>query len=157
MRRAYTLVELLVVMSIIGLLVAFGVPAFDRYGRISVYNQKRDEIKSVLDQVYLLARNPESIEIVSYKATISGNTMVIKGCKTNGGCDLIGKSVVMQSGQNFQNPPNVDNLTCVNSNSNISCQMPQAVSFSDSKAGRGASYDLIANRPFQINVTELQN
>jgi prepilin-type N-terminal cleavage/methylation domain-containing protein len=153
-KSAYTLVELLVVMSIIGLLVAFGVPAFDRYGRISVYNQKKDEIKSVLDQVYLLARNPESIEIVSYKATISGNTVVIKGCKTNGGCDLTGKSVVMQSGQYFQAPPG-DVLTCVNSNSNISCQMPATpFSFQDSRANKGAVYVLAANRSFQINITE---
>lgn len=64
---AYTLVELIVVVAIIGLLASFGIPAFSKYGRVSDAEQKTLEIKELVTQARSLAQNPENSLVESYR------------------------------------------------------------------------------------------
>ena len=65
-KKAFTLTEILIVISIIGLFVVFAVPAFDKYGRNSDFREKADEVRLLINQTYILSQNPASIDIQSY-------------------------------------------------------------------------------------------
>jgi|GEM_PF-1274119 len=87
--KAYTLVELLVVMIIIGLLAAFGIPAFLRYGRHTEANQKAEEIRSLFDEAKSLSLNPENTLVTSYRVyydntDTSKPKYILKSCFSDG-------------------------------------------------------------------------
>jgi prepilin-type N-terminal cleavage/methylation domain-containing protein len=87
---AYTLVELIVVVAIVGLLAAFGIPAFSRYGRVTEAHQKTDEIKELVTQMRNLAQNPENSLVDSYRIYYTLGTSpaldkyVLKSCRDDG-------------------------------------------------------------------------
>ena len=55
----FSLIELLVVCSIIALMTVLAVPFFSRYGTRSEYNLRTIEIKNLIDQMNNMAKNPE--------------------------------------------------------------------------------------------------
>jgi len=84
-KSGYTLLELLVVIVIIGLLAAFGIPAFAKYGRATEASQKAEEINELFNQVRSLSLNPENTNVTSYrisfdKSTLSKHFYVLKSC-----------------------------------------------------------------------------
>lgn len=70
MKRGFTLVELLVVLSVFAMMSAIGIPAFQRYGSNIALAQKAEEIKELIKQTYILSQNPNQ-EIASYISTLS--------------------------------------------------------------------------------------
>lgn len=61
----FTLLELLVVCSIIALMTVLSVPFFSRYGTRSEYNMQTIEIKSLMQQMNNMTKNPEQ-EVTRY-------------------------------------------------------------------------------------------
>lgn len=72
MKKGFTLIELLAVLSIFGIMIVIGVPAFSRYGSNAVLLQKAEEMKELINQTYLMSQNPEQ-GVEYYKTKISQN------------------------------------------------------------------------------------
>lgn len=93
-KKGYTLVELIIVIAIVLLMAAFGVPAISKYGRVSEYNQKADEVKLLFNQIYAKAMNPVSSTATSYRIYFDDNGDVAENNKfilvecTKSGTDL---------------------------------------------------------------------
>lgn len=68
-RKGYTLIELLIVIAIVGIMAGIGIPGFAAFGKNSVFQQKISEIKSAMNQVYYLSRNPEDSIVKYYELT----------------------------------------------------------------------------------------
>jgi type II secretory pathway pseudopilin PulG len=85
-QKAYTLIELVVILIIIAILAVMAIPAFMNYGKKQALSQKADEIKQLIDQAYLLSRNPEN-DALSYELfadkTPTPDEFILKKCKTN--------------------------------------------------------------------------
>ncbi len=65
MKQGFTLIELIVTMSIIVLMALIAVPAFTKYEENASFNAKVAEIESAINQVAIQAQNPEQ-EIKQY-------------------------------------------------------------------------------------------
>lgn len=57
-RKGFTLIELIIVISIIILMAAAAVPAYQNYGAKSELSLKADEIKALIDRGYAYSNNP---------------------------------------------------------------------------------------------------
>lgn len=57
-RKAFTLIEILVTLSIIVVMVVVAVPSFEKYGKKTQFKQKMNELNSVINSTYLNAKNP---------------------------------------------------------------------------------------------------
>lgn len=58
-KLAFTLIELLVVVAIIALMTVMTIPFFSRYGGRSEFNLRTTEVKSLIEQMNNMAKNPE--------------------------------------------------------------------------------------------------
>ncbi len=58
-KLAFTIIELLVVMGIIALMVLFTAPSMSGYAKKNDYLNKIDELKSIVDQARVSAKNSE--------------------------------------------------------------------------------------------------
>lgn len=87
----FTMIELLVTVSIIVLMALVAVPTFSTYQKRSQFVQTTSEVSGLINQYGLLARNPElgateylvtaGISNIEFKKTISGATIVAKSYK----------------------------------------------------------------------------
>lgn len=68
--KAYTLIELIIVVAIIGIMAVFAIPAYMEYGKQSALSQKAEEMKQLVDLTYHLSQNPENGQVESYKLSI---------------------------------------------------------------------------------------
>jgi type II secretory pathway pseudopilin PulG len=124
-QKAYTLLELIVILIIIGILSVLAIPSFMNYGKKQALSQKADEVKQLIDQAHILSQNPEkdalSYEVFADKGS-SPNKFVLKKCKANiqanfrcnsdsAYFDEI-KTVSLFDGQIIQDPTNDSYLAC---------------------------------------------
>lgn len=58
MRKAFTLIELIIVIAIITLMAVLAVPAFDNYGARNDLDMKAEEIKLYIETAYKQAQSP---------------------------------------------------------------------------------------------------
>ena len=58
-RRGFTLLELLVVMAIIVVIALVAIPAFSKYGKKTIFRQSMEEVKSLIEQMHIMSKNPE--------------------------------------------------------------------------------------------------
>lgn len=56
---AFTIIELLITMSIIALMAVFVIPAFSNYGDKALFKQRTIEIQSMIEQTNIMSKNPE--------------------------------------------------------------------------------------------------
>ena len=113
-RKAYTLIELLVVMGIMGLLLAVGIPAFSGFNNSINFKDKVDEVNSLVNQTYLMSRNPDSLATVQYQVTVGADSKTLNLSKcidvdlVSGLCDSmkdttkVVKTVTLVNGEIFQ-------------------------------------------------------
>jgi prepilin-type N-terminal cleavage/methylation domain-containing protein len=78
MKKGYTLMELLVVISIIAFMAVVSVPAFAQYGRSSDFKQKSDEVKMLMERTYLLSRSPENTSVQAYRLSVIGQVFKLQ-------------------------------------------------------------------------------
>ena len=121
-QKAYTLLELIVILIIIGILSVLAIPSFMNYGKKQALSQKADEVKQLIDQAYILSQNPEkdalSYEVFADKGS-SPNKFILRKCKTstqtnfrcNSNSEEI-KTVSLLDGQIIQDPTNDSYLAC---------------------------------------------
>lgn len=83
-QKGYTLIELVVILIIIAILAVMAIPAFMNYGKKQALSQKAEEVKQLMDQVYLLARNPEK-DALSYELfadkSVTPHAFVLRRCR----------------------------------------------------------------------------
>lgn len=179
-KRGYTLIEILVVLGIIGLMAALGVPSYKRYGNSIDFREKNDEIKELIEQTHLLALNPENNKVVLYELMvdrINNQKLILRGCEninlSTGGClvtDFEGTKVVrtveLSANQVWQSAEGLGNYDAVYmrclTNLSTKCQYGQNLSDDpDLAAFRFFDYNLdpnkkadflIKNIPFTITL-----
>ena len=83
MKKGYTLMELLVVISIIAFMAIVSVPAFAQYGRSSDFKQKSDEVKMLMQRTYLLSRSPENTNIQYYRLRVDNQIFKLESTTNN--------------------------------------------------------------------------
>ncbi|MDO8443912.1 MAG: prepilin-type N-terminal cleavage/methylation domain-containing protein [bacterium] len=72
-QRAYTLIELMVVVAIILMLTAFGLPMFKKYQQVTEFSQKTEEVKGLFNSAQAMALTPENTQIYSYRINYDKN------------------------------------------------------------------------------------
>jgi len=121
-KAGYTLIELLVAIGIMGLMFAVGAPAFSKFGDRVDFEQKADEIREAMKQVYSYSQNPENNQIYKYGLEFAADKVTFKSytCNTydsDGNCTeespTTKKEIKLLRGQVFYspNPLNPDNYT----------------------------------------------
>ncbi|HOX41884.1 MAG TPA: prepilin-type N-terminal cleavage/methylation domain-containing protein [bacterium] len=75
--KAYSLIELLIVVSIIGMMAVFGIPSYQRYGKVSQFRDKTEEIKNLVERTYYLAKNPEGNDVTEYTLKIKTSNLTL--------------------------------------------------------------------------------
>jgi Tfp pilus assembly protein PilE len=78
--KAYTLMELVIVVVIIGMMVIFAVPAFDKYGKNQAFSQKIEEVQALISQTQTFAKNPEKDVLMYETVSDPANKFVLKRC-----------------------------------------------------------------------------
>ncbi|MFA7244433.1 MAG: prepilin-type N-terminal cleavage/methylation domain-containing protein [Patescibacteria group bacterium] len=58
-KRAFTLIEILIVIAIILLMAAAAIPAYQNFGARQEVVLKADEVKALLDRAYAYSQNPQ--------------------------------------------------------------------------------------------------
>lgn len=159
---AYTLLELIVVVAIIGLLAAFGIPAFSRYGRVTEAKQKTAELKELVTQARNLAQNPENSFVDSYRVfyDLSANPgkYALKSCRKVGidACDtsIQIREVKLIKEQSIEVPADGDSVSdwvmdCSTTiiDGKVNCQQNPAI-FSP-----GSSFNLSVLTDYYINIS----
>lgn len=76
MLKAYTLVELLISITLMSLMALLGIIAFNGYGKSTVYAQKVGEVESLVNQLSLVAKNPEK-DALAYCVKVNTQTQKI--------------------------------------------------------------------------------
>lgn len=82
MSKAFTLIELLIVIAIITVMAVIAVPAFNTYGARAEIEAKAEEIKVAIDKAYAFSQAPEQ-GTDGVNVTIGGSDFLIKSefCK----------------------------------------------------------------------------
>ena len=144
--KAYSLIELLVVVSIIGMLAVFGIPAFGRYGKVAQFRDKTEEIKGLIERTYYLAKNPSGNGIASYSLRVDAGNLLLSA--TEAGTILPVSSVSMESGQSVVGGgttcPTVTPVTCI----------PQPITFDDTGIKKRVIFTTTFNPAPVITVAE---
>ena len=102
-RRAYTLIELLIVIAIIGLMAVLAVPAFASYTRKVAVAQKADDVVALMKRAYTLSKNPDNGGL-SYQITVETGTNSVFLKSSNGGSLEQVDKVTADSDQIFNCP-----------------------------------------------------
>lgn len=158
-KKAYTLIELAVIIVIIAILATMAIPAFSNFGKKQDFNQKAEEIKQLMDQTYLLSRNPEK-DALSYELvgdnTSTPNKFVLKKCtgmdnvtfRCSAGQSSLVKEVKLLDGQSIQNSTSIDPYLACSSNPSDGCKST-SISILDSNIPKTIIYTI--QTPFSVS------
>lgn len=98
--KAFSLIELLVVCAIIIMMTILIIPTFSKYGGKSEFNLRTIEIKSLIEQMNNMAKNPEQ-GVTRYYIKISTSPANKVGLYKNNDDTVIGnliKEIILPSG-----------------------------------------------------------
>lgn len=148
--KAFTLVELLVVVMIIALFVVFGAPAFNRYNHKQEVDTKAKEIKGVIDGAYVQSQYIQQ-GYDSALVIMNENNLISFLTNTNQ-CDinqlpLIENQIERVSYDNFKISYNIDQLGTRNSDDSI------LICFGSSGIARSFTYKNDLNQANLASVT----
>ena len=88
-------------MTIVALMAILGIVAFQNYGKGSIFQQVSSEVESTVNQVGLLARNPEN-DAKSYCLLIANDKLTLyKGLDVECNTRTIVREVTLPSGDNI--------------------------------------------------------
>jgi prepilin-type N-terminal cleavage/methylation domain-containing protein len=164
-RKAYTLIELLVAMGIMGLLLTVGIPSFSGFNNSINFKDKVDEVNSLINQTYLMSRNPDSLSTVQYQVSVDvddSTKLNLSNCievdAVSGLCinDNVIKTVTLSAGEEFQAgtfglgesyivcPTNLEKSCVIGSN-------PVTFSIMDSRVSKQADFTAETG-PFKVKT-----
>lgn len=168
-QRAYTLIELIIVIAIIMMVTALGLPAFARYQHLTEFSQKTEEVKELFSLARSMALSPATPSITSYQVHYdsvgSPNKFTVVSCTGNGTCDTPQEvaRVSLLSGQSIQVLPTNESSdgqvfscqTLLVGGKLICAQNPviSTISFLDSNTSVERAADFIVKYdPFMITI-----
>lgn len=169
--KAYTLIELIIVVVIVGLLAAITIPLYANYGGRQVYKQKVEEVGALINQTYYLSKNPEK-DVQAYELTGDNDSnYYLRRCFNlvldSGGtlrCDASNNQVVKQVGllrnETIQRDKSqADPFLICYTDPNKSCIYNTANKFSfvdnNSSVNRAVSYSITT--PFAVTWSSVSN
>jgi len=78
-KKAFTLIEVLITLAIITMVTVLGVPAFSKYGENARFDQKVSEIKYGLEETHLKMLNPENgVKEYIFESNFTTQTILFK-------------------------------------------------------------------------------
>jgi len=99
MKKAFTLIELLIVIAIIGIMAVLAMPLFDKFSAQAELNDKSEEMKLIIEQAYLQTISPvqgDNAARIILSSGVSGPVMVLE----RGSCNRSATSVCVNFIQN---------------------------------------------------------
>ena len=159
MKKAFTLIELLITLAIITMVTVLGVPAFAKYGERSRFDQKISEIKFAMDEVHLKMLNPENgVSTYGLKISDSGDGLSL----TRGGYEY--RHITISAKDSIGTTGTyLDSMVCVvhtkicgkGDESDVTT-VPEYefLSFSNADADRRVIFS-VKNNPFGVIVTDV--
>lgn len=108
-RRAFTLIELLIVISIIFLMAVVAIPAYQNYGARSEVSLKADEIKALIDRAKAYSENPSQGKDCAQVIFTPNKISILFGQYDRGnissGCIIIGSANTTFSSKDYVDVP----------------------------------------------------
>lgn len=169
--KAYTLIELLIVITIITMLTALGLPAFAKYQHVTEFTQKAEEVKGLFYTAHAKALTPDNTTITSYQIHYNNSSVPNKYSLVSCSgavsiCDnqTVVNDVVLLKKQTIQQAPPAANgwfLSCntLLSGGKVTCTLNPGVS---SITFRDDNIDpsridkfIISLDPFRVDVSPL--
>lgn len=121
--KAFTLIELLIVCAIIGLMTVLTIPFFSRYGARSEFNLRSIEVKSLIEQMGNMAKNPkQGISRYVIKADTIAKTIELH--ENDGTGELIKKITLPSSYAIAINGVAANNFLVCDTPADFCCKMP---------------------------------
>jgi len=169
LKKGYTLIELMVVMAIAGLLLALGIPTFGRMNAQVNFKEKADEVSTLINQAYLLSKNPESVQVAQYEIVVSPDdtTLTLQECNTidSTALDIVKpckapittvRTVTLLAGEIFSQSPDPAYLRC-STDLEIGCGVDgnaDSFFFTDNKLSPSETASFVIKpTPFKISIT----
>lgn len=81
MKKAFTLIELVIVIAIIGIMAVLAMPLFDKFSAQAELNDKSEEMKLIIEQAYLQTISPvqgDNAARIVLSSGVSGPVMVLE-------------------------------------------------------------------------------
>ncbi len=113
--RAFTLIELLIVIAIIMFMAATAIPLYQNYGANNEVALKADEVKAMIDRAYAYSESPAQNNNCAQVSNVDGeiriqfgsinadNFSLTDGCVIDGGGqELSSKDIILTDGFNVQ-------------------------------------------------------
>lgn len=72
-KKSFTLIELIVTLSIFVILLAAGYPLISRTAAKESFENEGDRIKAYIERAKILAQNPESVDAIGYRVDVEGS------------------------------------------------------------------------------------
>lgn len=160
MKKAFTLIELLITLAIITMVTVLGVPAFAKYGERSRFDQKISEIKFAMDEVHLRMLNPEN-GASTYGLKIADSDGVRRLSMTKNGDEY--RRITISAKDSISTGTDLSEMKCVvstkicgkDSDTDVTIVPEyQYLFFSNSDIGRTVSFS-IKHNPFGVIVTDV--
>lgn len=80
-KKAFTLIEIIIVVALIALMATISVPAFNRYNQRNHFEAKSEEITTLFNRAYALSVAPKRVEAGSNSYTCDAVNVVYNGSK----------------------------------------------------------------------------
>lgn len=162
-KNGFTLVELLITISIIAALAVIAIPNFRLYGSRMEYNNKVEEVRSLYDQMIAMVQNPEK-GIASYSMAVSSDTLSLtKSANSDGTGPITVKEVEVNPslGVAFSStsPTPIKCIVVSSTVENISCDpgSPPILTLTDTNLSTtGIATFILKYQPLSLTVTNNQ-
>lgn len=101
--RGFTLIELVVTVTIILVMTLLAIPAFNTYSANSEISAKAEEIQALLEKAYALSQSPPSGKSIIYFNIFGSQKKVVLSTDQLGANEVI-DSITLPSNMFFDNP-----------------------------------------------------
>ena len=122
-KKAFTLIELMITMTIVAMMLVVAVPGFEKYGKKSEFKSRVAEVKALIDQAGVSAKNPEQ-NVERYVIRVDSSAPKKVGLyKTNDDPSNLIKEVALPSDYTLTIQGNTYPYLVFNSQLDFTCQL----------------------------------
>ncbi|MCL5410330.1 MAG: prepilin-type N-terminal cleavage/methylation domain-containing protein [Patescibacteria group bacterium] len=124
-KKAFTLIELMITMTIIAMMLVVAVPGFEKYGKKSSLKLKAAEIGALINQASTMAKNPEQ-NISRYLIKVDSSAKTVGLYRADDSTSNLIKEIAVPTDYTLAIQGNSNPYLVFNSQLDFTCQMPKA-------------------------------